>query len=311
MPYHPERSATQASFQFCNASQSSTIAFSQDLKLSTVFASQDVGMLYLRPVGGKWPAIQEKSAPIGAQHAPPEEDTLALLDKEDPLLSALSSTNSQLSRTRSRRKTMKKNENFSLESAMLVDEREAETNGEANSEVPVYHHPRDEHGNEIKDKGEVGEEKGREEEHGDELDGDEQVEGRDSGSAVARTSPSKEFPRRSSTSFKFNSLDHEQSESAAEDLTLNLSGNMEMVARFVPTKLVRHYNAKVKMKDQVASTKKTMFLPRAASYDCIIAAILFIDISGFTPLSARLGAVGAHGIEQLSRILNKVSLKRT
>ena len=32
---------------------------------------------------------------------------------------------------------------------------------------------------------------------------------------------------------------------------------------------------------------------------------MFIDISGFTPLSARLGAEGAVGIERLSQILNK------
>ena len=34
------------------------------------------------------------------------------------------------------------------------------------------------------------------------------------------------------------------------------------------------------------------------------AALLFIDISGFTPLSARLGAQGSVGIERLSKILN-------
>lgn len=47
------------------------------------------------------------------------------------------------------------------------------------------------------------------------------------------------------------------------------------------------------------------FLPILMLTDLYQAAMLFIDISGFTPLSARLGALGAVGIEQLSRILNE------
>ena len=43
----------------------------------------------------------------------------------------------------------------------------------------------------------------------------------------------------------------------------------------------------------------------SATYDRFKCAILFIDISGFTPLSARLGSKGSVGIEELSRVLNE------
>ena len=74
-----------------------------------------------------------------------------------------------------------------------------------------------------------------------------------------------------------------------------------MVAKFVPTCLVQHYLSRVKT---FSSTEERM-LPQSASFERLVAALLFIDISGFTPLSARLGAAGAVGIEQLSRVLNE------
>ena len=40
-------------------------------------------------------------------------------------------------------------------------------------------------------------------------------------------------------------------------------------------------------------------------YDTFLGSFLFVDISGFTPLSAKLGAEGSHGIEKLSTILNE------
>ena len=83
------------------------------------------------------------------------------------------------------------------------------------------------------------------------------------------------------------------------DLSLELSGNIEMVARFVPTMLVRHYIDKARR-----DVTSDMLVPRAAFSEQLTAALLFIDISGFTPLSAKLGALGAIGIERLSRILN-------
>ena len=39
-------------------------------------------------------------------------------------------------------------------------------------------------------------------------------------------------------------------------------------------------------------------------FESFRSAVLFIDISGFTSLSARLGTKGSVGIEQLSEVLN-------
>ncbi len=86
-------------------------------------------------------------------------------------------------------------------------------------------------------------------------------------------------------------------EGAARKVTFELSGNIEMVAKFVPTILVSHFNEKLKVEGDI--------IGNMTQYECIVAAMLFIDISGFTPLSARLGARGAVGIEQLSSVLNK------
>ena len=154
-------------------------------------------------------------------------------------------------------------------------------------------------------------------------------------------------------SFKFRALGLEH-ESSKLDLNLELSGDIEMVARFVPTMLVRHYIDKARRE----ATSEGV-VPSVASCQRVTAALLFIDvslgqrrakrrggerereekrreekrkgrrrkrkrkevfarlktpphppppphpqISGFTPLSARLGAQGAVGIERLSRILN-------
>ena len=86
----------------------------------------------------------------------------------------------------------------------------------------------------------------------------------------------------------------------------NRAQYIRMVATFVPTILVQHYLSKVK----TSSSRGEHMLPTSASFERLVSALLFIDISGFTPLSARLGALGAIGIEQLSRVLNEVSVAR-
>ena len=74
----------------------------------------------------------------------------------------------------------------------------------------------------------------------------------------------------------------------------------------MPTILVQHYLSKVK----TSSSRGEHMLPTSASFERLVSALLFIDISGFTPLSARLGALGAVGIEELSKVLNEVSLEQ-
>ena len=95
---------------------------------------------------------------------------------------------------------------------------------------------------------------------------------------------------------KFGSLEERASKFSETTFAFELSGDLEMVARFVPTILVRHYNDLVKQEDDEDETGR-----REASFDRITAAMLFIDISGFTPLSAKLGAAGAVGIERRFR----------
>ena len=78
------------------------------------------------------------------------------------------------------------------------------------------------------------------------------------------------------------------------------TGGIEMVARFVPTVLVRHWLDRL----QISGDRGSPIVPSEPTFDRFTAAMLFIDISGFTPLSARLGRKGAVGIEMLSRVLN-------
>ena len=268
----------------------STVAFSQNLLLSAVFASNDIGNLVLRPVGGKWPTVHARKAlqneqkrertPISGPIAfkqlaeTPIQEEQNCANEAIHLDGSIYNVQATVGPT-SEKRGLRKNSRFSLTREDEIEEEEEEsTILEKETDATKA-----KEGNMV--------EKGK-------LDTEEFRKDTEALSSDSRMQTLTR-PLTKGGSEKYGSIKMMHRGDDRDTFVNFLPGNCEMVARFVPNILVRHYLELLK-KAATAAVPKPCF-------ERITAALIFLDISGFTPLSAKLGQQGAVGIELLSKIL--------